>query len=70
MGQASKELEEKQEGIRFFREAAQKARDCDEALDRMNREQQPRDILTGFDLDFLAQKFDYHADDLEGKPRD
>ena len=64
------EKDEKAIRAGYFRDAAQKARDCDEALDRMNRERPLEDMRIGFDLSYLSELFDNYADDLEGKPRD
>lgn len=50
-----------------FRDAADQARHCDDMLSRMNKARPPKQMLMGFDLDFLADEFDNHADELEGK---
>ena len=68
MGRARTEYDEKRKNVRYYRSAAKKAREADDALDRLNKE--TGDPLIGFDLGWLAEQFDKRADELEGKVND
>lgn len=61
------EKDEKAIRAEYFREAARAARYADDALDAMNKEKSLKDMRIGFDLSYLAELFDNHAEALEGK---